>query len=95
MLTYGEIVDLHIGLQWGEIEAVRPGPGKFEGCEDARIAEALYVLDTDEFKGLGEGEGWQGRIGRFIVSEDSQGFFEYECYLDEESAQRAFEGEVY
>lgn len=59
-------------------------PGKFEGCAEQDIGEALYDLTMDgccEDLGDVEGFGWFAVVdhaGRwFIVSEDSQGFFDY------------------
>jgi len=72
---------------------VKPSPGKFEGCWDERVASLLcYDIDPDEsFGGVDEG-GWWGRIGQFIVSEDTQGFFNYRLFDDDEVAGRYFDG---
>lgn len=93
MITYADLVKLAEDYCGEEREA--PGPGKFEGCHDLRLAEALYEvsLDTswlDEDYGYGDGGGWFGRIGRFLVSEDSQGFFDYADYETEDAAHAAF-----
>ncbi len=69
--------------------AIKPNPGKFEGCHDLTLAEMLYTA---------LGEGWQddshsepehyyvARIGRFLVQEDHYGFFDYEVYDTEAAA---------
>lgn len=94
-MTYDETVAL-----LGDSEnAVRPGPGKFEGTTDERIAEALHDLcgDTanldDEHGRVDEG-GWYGLIGRFIVWEDDRGFFGYDHHDTEDEAREAFVEDV-
>jgi len=73
-------------------------PGKFEGCADDRLAEVLYSISQDGCDdSCGEAEyfGWYGLILRrghgYIVSEDSQGFFDYTCYSSRAAAQSAFD----
>ncbi len=75
-------------------------PGKFEGCEDDRIAAVLYSIVQDggchneagDCQEIGE---WCGLIIQrkhaYIVSEDSQGFFDYEKYNEKENAYKQFE----
>ena len=62
-------------------------PGKFEGCADQRLGQALYNATMDgcnEDLGDIEGFGWYGLIKThtttYIVSEDGQGFFDYSAY---------------
>jgi hypothetical protein len=62
-------------------------PGKFEGCADQRLEEALYnaSLDgCDDDLGTEDGFGWFGLVkthkNTYIVSTDSQGFFDYETF---------------
>lgn len=91
MLEYDEIVS----LLDDESGRVIPGPGKFEGCYDLRIAEALNegTLEgwCDEQTGsIDENGYWVGLVGRFIVSEDSQGFFDYEAHDSEITARQVF-----
>jgi hypothetical protein len=69
-------------------ETAKRYPGKFEGCHEQDIGEALHMSTLDGMQGeeLGEvdGFGWFAKVdhqGRwFIVSEDSQGFFDYTEY---------------
>lgn len=68
-----------------------PGPGRLEGNDDRILGEMLEELagDTsylDEEAGDVSSAGWAGRIGRFIVEEDSDGFF---SYCDDESEVNA------
>lgn len=91
MLTYEQTLEL---LDDSE-NAVRPGPGRFEGNEDLRVAEAVWELslDTahldDQWGSIDEG-GWSGLIGRFVVLADPQGFISVEDYDTEEAAKLAF-----
>jgi hypothetical protein len=62
-------------------------PGKFEGCADQRLGEALFNASMDRCNdelGDVDGFGWYGLIkthkNTYIISTDSQGFFDYECY---------------
>ncbi len=76
--------------------AVKPGPGKFEGNEDLRIARGLYALSLDgqaddQLGSVDAGE-WIGWIGRFVCMEDSQGFFSYEVYENSDEAKFSFYG---
>lgn len=58
------------------------GPGKFEGCDDGRLAEVLYSITMDD--GCDDDVGWYGLIVQrghaYLVNEDSQGFFTYEHF---------------
>ncbi len=75
-------------------------PGKFEGNSDQDLAERLHAVTLDggcnEELGDVETFGWFGLIldfeGRsFVVSEDSQGFFDIDSeHEDQASAQRAW-----
>lgn len=94
-MTYEEIVSL---LDDSE-NIVRPGPGKFEGTTDERIATALYSmtldgLTDDSFGSSSDGGTWYGLIGRFVVWEDSQGFFGYDHHDTEGEAKEAFLAEA-
>jgi hypothetical protein len=72
--------------------------GKFEGNDDQDLGEALYeiTLDGNCDDDLGESEsfGWYGLIleydnGKsYIVSEDSQGFFDYQEYETTDAAKK-------
>lgn len=78
-------------------------PGKFGGCEDQDLGERLYECAGDSSfwdEDLGEAEtfGWyalmlnpfeypKGDERYYIVSEDSQGFFDYIEYETEKEAQ--------
>ena len=63
-------------------------PGKFEGCGDQRLGEALFNAAGDgcdeEFGDVAYSGGWHGLIYRptrrtsYVVHEDTQGFFDYE-----------------
>ena len=73
-------------------------PGKFEGCADDRLAEVLYSMSTnsgcDEECGNVDALGWFGLIIHrkhgYIVSEDSQGLFDYAEYETWEEARKAW-----
>jgi hypothetical protein len=72
--------------------------GKFEACDDDRLAEVLYSISLDGCDdSCGEAEyfGWYGLILHrkhgYVVSEDSQGFFCYERFETKEEAQTAFD----
>jgi len=74
-------------------------PGKFEGCVDDRLAEVLYSISMsggcDADCGDAENFGWFGLIihrkHAYIVSEDSQGFFDYAYYETKEEAQKEYD----
>ena len=70
-------------------------PGKFEACDDDRLAEVLSGLDCDQSCGDVQTTGWYGLILHrdhgYIVSEDSQGFFDYTRYSSKDAAQSAFD----
>lgn len=73
-----------------------PGPGRLEGNDDRLLAEMLEELagDTsylDEEEGEVDVAGWIGRIGRFCVSRDDNGFFYYQDFGNETAAHVAFE----
>ena len=76
--------------------ALKPGPGKFEGNDDLRIARALYTLtldgQVDDQIGSVDGGGWIGWIGRFVCMEDTQGFFGYEVFETSDEAKASFLG---
>jgi len=63
-------------------------PGKFEGCTNQEKGEELYNISLngcDEELGDVPGFGWNGLIKYnsetwYIVTEDNQGFFDYEVY---------------
>jgi len=81
-----------------QVHAVTPGPGKFEGTTDERIATRLYSLSLDgalddQFGSTDEGS-WYGLIGRFVIWEDSQGFFGYDWHDSEGEAKEAFLAEA-
>jgi len=75
-------------------------PGKFEGCADDRLGEALYNTDPSETCGdVCEAGLWAGlirgkRLGKpsYIVTEDSQGFVDYETFATADAAEKAFAG---
>lgn len=76
--------------------AVQPGPGKFEGNHDVRLAKVLYALSLDgefddQIGSVDEGY-WIGFIGRFVCQEDSQGFFTYDVFDTSDEAQASFLG---
>ena len=70
-------------------------PGKFEACDDDRLADVLSGLDCDEECGSVDELGWYGLILHrnhgYIVSEDSQGFFDYTRYSSKDAAQATFD----
>lgn len=70
-------------------------PGKFQACRDPEVGKRLYELTMegavdDQFGSVDEG-GWYGLIADAIVSEDSNGFFDYRLYETEADARRAFD----
>ena len=91
-LDYGEI----LALLDDPDHAVVPGPGKFEGNADLRIARALYTLsldgECDDQIGTVEEGMWIGLIGRFVMWEDPQGFVTYEVHETSEKAGFSFLG---
>ena len=74
-------------------------PGKFEGCGDDRLAELLYSIvqnggidkECGDCQEIGE---WYGLIIQrkhaYIVSEDSQGFFDYTYFNTIDEAETKF-----
>jgi len=77
--------------------AVRPGRGKFEGCEDQRVARGLYELSLDSSNlddqiGTVDEGCWIAWLGRFVVWEDPFGFFSYEAFDCDMDAKLAFLG---
>ena len=75
--------------------AETPGPGKFSANDDGPLAEILYFLSLDhsfldEQIGSVDEHGWFGRIGRFVVETDDQGFFYYMDHVLEAKAEAAF-----
>ena len=90
-MTYQSIVEL-----LDDPNPVEPPPGKFEGCHDLRVAEALYAMTLDgsvddQMGSVDEGM-WSALIGRFVVIEESQGFFGYEVFPTDEEAKASFLG---
>jgi hypothetical protein len=77
---------------------MKPGPGKFEGCHDKRIARVLYDIagmsGCDEDIGSVQELGWFGLIIQrnhaYIISEDSQGFFDYTYFDSVQDAREAY-----
>jgi hypothetical protein len=74
-------------------------PGKFEGCDDQDIGERLHEITMDgccEDIGDVESLGWFAKVDidnrLFIVSEDSQGFFDYTEYADEDERAEFWAG---
>ena len=69
-------------------------PGKFEACDDDRLAEVLSGLDCDEECGSVDELGWYGLILHrnhgYIVEEDSNGFFCYTFYPTSDAAKKTF-----
>jgi hypothetical protein len=73
-------------------------PGKFEGCgDDDGLGEILYDITMDgccEELGDVESFGWYAKVdhdGRwFIVEENSQGFFDYTEYADEQTRENVW-----
>lgn len=67
-------------------------PHKFGGSRRAAIA---YLISRDgscdEETGSVDYHGWYGRIGRTIISENSQGFVYANRYSSEDEAKRAFQ----
>ena len=69
-------------------------PGKFEACDDDRLAEVLHGIDTNADCGDVQTTGWYGlvlhRNHGYIVSEDSQGFFCYEYFDTKAEAEKEY-----
>jgi hypothetical protein len=91
-LDYGQI----LALLDDPDHAVVPGPGKFEGNADLRIARALYALSLDgecddQIGSVDQGM-WIGLIGRFVMWEDPQGFCTYEVHDTSQEAEHSFLG---
>ena len=70
-------------------------PGKFEACDDDRLADVLSGLDCDEECGSVDELGWYGLILHrnhgYIVEEDSNGFFTYTFYEMRGMAQSEYD----
>jgi len=73
-------------------------PGKFEDCDDDRLGAALYATDPDESTGdVCEAGLWIGLIlGKqnkpsYVITEDSQGFVDYETFGTAKEARATFE----
>jgi hypothetical protein len=70
-------------------------PGKFEACDDERLAEVLCGIETDSDCGEADTTGWYGlvlhRDHGYVISEDANGFFDYQYYETRERAQRAYD----
>jgi hypothetical protein len=69
---------------------MKPGPGKFERCEDLEIAERLYAITldggADEQDEGGGGSAWW-LVADAIAFEDAEGFFVYRLYASEAEAR--------
>lgn len=94
MPAYDALLARSARLDTGLDAPVRPGPGKFEANYDRTLATALYDLSLDgsldEETGNVAEHGWVGRIGQFLLFEDSGGFFEYEDAGSESAAKLRF-----
>lgn len=94
MANYQDVLELLDDQE----NAVSPGPGKFEGTTDERIATRLYSLSLDgaldDQCGSTEQGSWYGLIGRFVIWENSQGFFGYDWFDTEGEAKEAFLAEA-
>ena len=71
------------------------GPGRFEGQADPYLTYVLHAvaLDTswlDEEASNEIGADWAGRIDRFLLTQDTQGFCTVEEYPSPAQARRAF-----
>ena len=74
------------------METTKRQPGKFEGCYDQDLAQALHNLSLeggcDQEIGDVEGFGWYGLMRDinlqkpkdYIIQEDNYGFFDYTEY---------------
>lgn len=92
VVEYDQVIALHEDPE----HAVVPGPGKFEGTADLRVARALYALTLqgecdDQIGSVDEGM-WIGWIGVFVCMEDPQGFFSYDVFDTSDEAQASFLG---
>jgi len=99
-LTDEQLIDLIEGPPY---ELVDPffleheylGPGKFEGTFNPGLTERIYTatLDTswiDEQTGTSDGPcGWAGRVGRFVLFENSDGFVDLVEFTSTEAAEKA------
>lgn len=72
---------------------------KFDGHSGSktmrRRAALLYLITLDSgfdesFGTVDSGPGWNARIGRHIVNEDGDGFFEVETFATEDIAKANF-----
>lgn len=75
-------------------------PGKFERCDDDRLAEVLYSITMngcDADCGDVQTTGWYGLILHrdhgYIVSEDGNGFFDY-TYCDTRTTAEEIYGKI-
>ena len=71
------------------------GPGRFEGQADPYLTYVLHsvALDTswlDDEASNEIGADWAGRIGCFLLTQDTQGFCSAEEYQSQAQARRAF-----
>ena len=75
---------------------MEPGPGKFEGNEDGRLANVLHDTEPDDQVGSVDELGWYGLIIQrnhaYIVHEDNYGFFDYTRFDDINDAENIWEG---
>ena len=78
------------GLRPTDIDWTRkPGPGKFEGNHDARLAQVLYgySMDSSDVEEIVSDDSFnnpdlfmgiiRSKVRTYYIEEDSQGFFTY------------------
>lgn len=73
------------GIDWTR----KPGPGKFEGNHDARLAQVLYgySMDSSDVEEIVSDDSFnnpdlfmgiiRSKVRTYYIEEDSQGFFTY------------------
>lgn len=64
--------------------------GKFDSEETEFYYNITLDGGADEEIGSVDGFGWYGRVGNFILSEDSQGFVDGTKYDTDEEAKQVF-----
>jgi hypothetical protein len=94
VIEYADVIRL---LDDPDRKTAKPGPGKFQTCEDERIASGVYELSLDSSNmddqlGSVEEGMWIGWMGRFVMWQDPDGFFEYEAFASNEDAKHSFLG---
>jgi hypothetical protein len=68
------------------------GPGRFDGCGDRPLAQAMDILLGDGWQDAEYGDAseppfvYVGRIGRFLYSQDEAGFVNASEYATEKDA---------